>query len=72
MKRHQPEKSGEWSCESGLRQHLSQMREMPPIPPAPLQGSAGLPAAVVPRVDYIRDGGGRLWSAGADKTTEEV
>lgn len=27
MKRHQPEKSGEWSCESGLCQHLPQMRK---------------------------------------------
>ena len=72
MKRHQPEKSGEWSCESGLCQHLSQMREMPPIHPAPLQGSAGLPATVVPGVDYIRDGGGRLGCEGADETAEEV
>lgn len=72
MKRHQPEKSGEWSCESGLCQHLSQMREMPPIHPAPLQGSAGLPATVVPGVDYIRDGGGRLGCEGADETTEEA
>ncbi len=62
MKRHQPEKSGEWSCESGLCQHLPQMREMPPIHPAPL----------VPGVDYIRDGGGRLGCEGADETTEEV
>ena len=30
------DKSGEWSCESGLCQHLPQMREMPPIHPAPL------------------------------------
>ena len=72
MKRHQPEKSGEWSCESGLCQHLPQMRKMPPIHPAPLQGSAGLPAAVVPRVDYIRDGGGRLGCEGADETVKEV
>ena len=39
---------------------------------APLQGSAGLPAAVVPGMDYIRDGGGRLGREGADETTEEV
>ena len=39
---------------------------------AMLQGHAGLPAAVVPGVDYIRDGGGRLGSAGADETAEEV
>ena len=48
------------------------MREMPPIHPAPLQGSAGLSAAVVPGMDYIRDGGGRLGSAGADEAIEEV
>ena len=58
--------------ECTLPQHLPQMREMSPIPPASLQRPAGLPAAVVPGVDYIRDGGGRLGSAGADETTEEV
>ena len=58
--------------EHALPQHLPQMREMPPIPPASLQGSAGLPAAVVPEVDYLQDAGGRLGCEGADETTEEV